>query len=204
MLKYLVEKGANVNIVTYEGDTPLHTAVSIGNIEAVKYLLKNGAKIDAVTKNIDRAGTTPFLLAVKTNNVEVFKLMVGKKADDNFKNGKNHEALFYAIKNKSIDIVKYLIEYGVDVNTTNKKGDTPVIEAIRSQNVAILKFLVEKGGDINTFIKYKKTKLYYSLLGHRNPKTFKLLFSMAMCIGVLYPSVTFTSAPLLTRYFITS
>ena len=44
-IKYLVEKGANVNIRNYENKTALSIANELGNTKIIKYLLTHGAVV---------------------------------------------------------------------------------------------------------------------------------------------------------------
>ena len=47
-LKLLIEKGADVNHLTYQQISPLHEASSRGSVVAASFLLDNGARIDQV------------------------------------------------------------------------------------------------------------------------------------------------------------
>lgn len=56
MVKYLVEKGADVNAkAEFCRDTALHSAAAGGNLEMVKYLVEHGADVNAK----DDDGRTP-------------------------------------------------------------------------------------------------------------------------------------------------
>ena len=59
IVKYLIEKGANVNIQDDDGDSPLHDACFMGQLEAVKYLVEHQANVTATNKRnetpLDRA-----------------------------------------------------------------------------------------------------------------------------------------------------
>lgn len=52
----LIELGAEIETVTKNGCTPLHTAAARGRAKAVRTLLKAGAKIDAQTKDFNGYG----------------------------------------------------------------------------------------------------------------------------------------------------
>ena len=66
----LIECGIDPNIKDMEGDTPLHLAVRLKNIEIVKYLLRVGASISQ--KNNE--GETPFSIAEKNESKALIEL----------------------------------------------------------------------------------------------------------------------------------
>jgi len=66
----LLNAGADPNILEGEGVTPLVEAVEKDDIEMVKFLLKNGAKID-----IDGMFYKPLDIAKKKGNSEIIKLL---------------------------------------------------------------------------------------------------------------------------------
>lgn len=45
-VNYLLENGSDINVTNRYGDTPLHTAVTLRNIEMVKLLVEKGAKLN--------------------------------------------------------------------------------------------------------------------------------------------------------------
>jgi len=56
MIKYFLEKGANVNKQNHEGDTPLHLALKIKNKRIIQLLMDNKAALDIPNKE----GKIPF------------------------------------------------------------------------------------------------------------------------------------------------
>lgn len=55
IVRYLISKGADVNIADNRGATPLHRCASKGNISVLKLLLDSGAHLDPK----DTYGNTP-------------------------------------------------------------------------------------------------------------------------------------------------
>ncbi len=121
-------EGVNVNVRDSYDETPLHIAVRSNNLEAVIYLVKQGADLEA--KN--RSGDTPLQLAAG-------KALKPKMKDDDDEEIK-------AIYNRRI--VAYLIEKGADVNTSDVVGWTPLHHAARFNNMPVIKLLVEHGADL--------------------------------------------------------
>jgi ankyrin repeat protein len=69
--EYLIEKGIDVNHQSENLWTPLHKAVILDNIEAVRLLIKSGAHMNIVNSDIH----TPIDISVLTDNFNVFKLL---------------------------------------------------------------------------------------------------------------------------------
>jgi len=46
LVKYFIDKGANINKKNNDGNTPLHIALKQKNMEIIGILLKNKAKLD--------------------------------------------------------------------------------------------------------------------------------------------------------------
>ena len=76
-MKFLIGKGANVNLAASNGDTPLMTAARVGYTDAVDLLLQLGAKIDAE----NRMGETALILAVQQRRVDAVKQLMAKGAN---------------------------------------------------------------------------------------------------------------------------
>ena len=128
VMKYLIEKGADVNAKFFDGmTTPLFFAVVFNsNIEVAKILIDKGADVNAK----DILGQTPLLCAasLSDSNIDVLKYLIDKGADVNAKDIGSQTPLHYAAQspNPNIETLKYLIEKGADVNAKDKRGQTPL------------------------------------------------------------------------------
>ena len=119
--EFLISNRADVNARDWGGETPLHEAVELGEIEIVKSLISKGA--DASARNQD--GETPLHLALSALDEKYFE-------DDEY-----------------FDLAKFLVANGADVNATDDKGNTLLHWAAESGSVTITSFLVDNGAKLN-------------------------------------------------------
>jgi hypothetical protein len=75
-VKYCVEMGADVNIKTFDGFTPLLIAVMKDSIEIVNVLLDAGALIDTPVEN----GCTALYFAIGRKQIDIAKLLIDRGA----------------------------------------------------------------------------------------------------------------------------
>ncbi|MGE5193222.1 MAG: ankyrin repeat domain-containing protein [Deltaproteobacteria bacterium] len=141
MLRLLIDRGADVNVVNKDGITALMWAA--GDIDKVRLLLARGAKVDVRTE----MGRTPLLIAATyTGNVEVVRLLLksgGKPTDvDQF----GETPLTSAAKRGDVPIVEALIEAGADVHAG---GRPPLAWAAEEGNVETIAALLKQGAGEN-------------------------------------------------------
>jgi ankyrin repeat protein len=116
------------------GNTVLHSAVMLGQVEIVMHLLKLGANSNV--KN--NRGETPLHLAVKYDQFEIVTHLVALGAPINAQNNEGESALFGAVKRNNMEIVKHLLEQGGDVSVQNNEGETALHVATGARMVGIL------------------------------------------------------------------
>ncbi|MHB9023414.1 MAG: ankyrin repeat domain-containing protein [Armatimonadota bacterium] len=82
LVKLLLAQGANPNLKTKSGSTPLHSAAGVGLLDAVKQLLAKGVNMNAV----DQDGNTPLHYAVSNGQKAVVEQLLAAKAETTVKN----------------------------------------------------------------------------------------------------------------------
>ena len=85
LLKFLIEKGASIDIKAFDGTNALMHAVKLNPLTIVKILLENGADPNEKVNH----GLTPLMIATQEGKYETAKLLIehGANIDD-------HENLF--------------------------------------------------------------------------------------------------------------
>jgi len=122
VMKRLLALGADVNVSTIRGDTPLHRAAFRGNSVAVAYLIKKEAKIDAE----DKLGETPLHYAVRGAHESVVRKLMEAGADCR-KKGESGSPLEIAQREKYEEIERVLLELeNVKINDNEKKDQQQV------------------------------------------------------------------------------
>ena len=113
-LKFLVEeKKANVNIGHMTG-TALHEAVRQKNRDMVSYLLTHGA--DANTAQDEENGETPIIYAARVGNREIAEMLLGEKADINFRSRHTETTAWCEARRISSEWADFFKESGADVS----------------------------------------------------------------------------------------
>lgn len=122
-VKEMVEVyGCDVDAEYIFGWTPLHLAVSSGNAELAKYLIKKGASINRK----DYYGQSPLHLASSEGNIELMRLLIENGANVDAVDKGGRTPIYLAVASCKPDAVKLLIEKGALIMVENDEGDTPL------------------------------------------------------------------------------
>src|SRR6187431_2348705 len=76
---------AKIERTTYEGVTPLGTAVLKGDVEAVKKFIEYGEDVNKKSN-----GMSPLMMAARYNKVEIIKILLANGADHKAKDEKGY------------------------------------------------------------------------------------------------------------------
>ena len=122
--KLLLEKGADVNAGDINGNTPLSV---ITDSEMIKFLLANGANIEAQNKYSETAlhQAIDNLKRFGHNRSQVVKLLLANGANIDAQDKKGFTALHRAIRYGLLEVAKLLLEKGANTEVKNNKGQTP-------------------------------------------------------------------------------
>ncbi|MBU0633258.1 ankyrin repeat domain-containing protein [bacterium] len=175
--KQVVAQG-KVNVLDDKGFSPLHYAADNNRLDIVKYLVENGALIDAKAST----GTTALIFTSdgkEPANLDIVKYLLIKGADINAKENSGHTPLSAALYAKNKDTAKFLIDKGADLETRGYNGWTPFLYASYYGVTDIVKYLVEKKVDINARSLTGETALILAAWDAK-PDTVEYLLSIGM------------------------
>ena len=110
-IRELIEKGANVNTTTGNGETPLHFAARGDSPKAVSLLLANGADVNAK----DKDGDTPLHYAASRNHPKAVSLLLANGADVNAKDKKGRTPLDLAVERDKTEAIRAFNASSADI-----------------------------------------------------------------------------------------
>ena len=156
MIKYvtkILQAGANPNIPTNDGMSPLIQACADKKIPEVQALLD--AKVD-VNYVIPDTKTTAFLMSASQSSMVICEMLKENNADVNAVDAFGKNALITAIfkseafmkKKEKIEhqaLCMFLIDIGIDVNYEAKSGMTALWAASVNRNKEVTERILEKG-----------------------------------------------------------
>lgn len=146
---YLMEKGADINVKTDDGFSPLGFAIRSGQTKIAKLLLASGARVDDLFYD----GYTEMNYSVLRGaaafcGLDLVKHLVDLGADVHAVDDEGLTPLHCYKVNK--ECIQFFVETcGLDVNARDLKGNTPLIYAAYESDVDCLRYLIEKGADVN-------------------------------------------------------
>jgi len=196
VLEALFKAGADArkaDAALHDGRTLLMLASRTGSVDAVKLLLSNGARVNAVES---RTGTTALMWAALENRADAVRVLAKAGADvnarskvtayphtppgvigDALEEGYSYvgqtvlpkggwTALMYAARQGAIDAVRALIDCGADLNAADQDGTPALTFAIINGHYDVAASLVDKGADVNLPDRTGATPLYSAVDMH--------------------------------------
>lgn len=163
---YLLKKGADINIVDDFGATPLMKAAWCGHSTMVRYLIKNGADIDAgywekgidemyrvVLKSLKKAGEdisvasdaelVALTIAACAKNPSLLESLIAQGVCARV--ASNSKVLLAAARNGQKELVASLVASGADITAVDENGCTALMDAARNGQPEIVSYLLKNG-----------------------------------------------------------
>lgn len=133
----------------------IEAAVKTADPEVLKLLLSH----EDITAKFERREINKLLFeAIKTENVDIVKIILENGADINAMN-RNGYALHQAIRHESPEIVTFLLEKGADVSIVSLPSNYRLIqEAISTRNSEIFRIILNSGTDVSIALPSGNTK----------------------------------------------
>ena len=175
LLRYLLDRKADVNPLQCFGISPLLAAVREEHLDCVKILVQAGANLNAENE----LGETPFRTSVLCHNCDIMRFLMQAGVNINRVNKNGETALMKAMFAKDETPLKILIDAGADLEKFSDLGENALMKAAHYGLTDAVKILLGHGANVNAMGKKSKgeTALMSSVrLSTKNtPEIIKLL-----------------------------
>lgn len=189
--KFLLDRGADPNVTDVKGRAALYAAVDMHNedwsalpmrkeldplpaTDLIKAIIAKGANLNAkLTHNLpgrsgmdygDVAldeGSTPFMRAARSGDVETMRVLLQAGADPKLKTKDGNDALLFAAgvgyrdkqtqgtDEQALQAVTICMDQGLDLSESNARGETVLHGAANRGSDLLVKFLVDHGARLD-------------------------------------------------------
>ncbi|MGI4788110.1 MAG: ankyrin repeat domain-containing protein [Janthinobacterium lividum] len=137
VVTYLIQCGANVNVQSVDGHTPLSYAAAYGQHKVVDILLSSGADVNATTQD----GVTPLMQAANKGYHSAAQLLLRQDASCDLQDDDGNTALIIAAIKGHLELVELLLNHGANPDIDNYQGLTALTAATLVKNRLVAKRL---------------------------------------------------------------
>ena len=128
----------------YDGNTPVHCAVSSRRHSILSYLLSvDKSSVDL----LDSSGHPPLQCAAGAGDLESVRILLGSGADTKIRDSNGCTCLHHAVRSGSVEVVRLLLENGADPNAANMYSNTPLHLAAHNDLGDICRLLITHRSD---------------------------------------------------------
>lgn len=155
-LKILIDTGIDVNVADDLGNTPLHYAAKLGEIDMVVQLLREKININAKNKK----GQTPLHFAIKKSDKqsELIQVLIDNGANIDSVDQLDRTVAHYSCITGNMSSLMVLVKNHVNLNAVDKEGHTPLSYAKMIKNEEMIDFIKSNNK------KYKLRSLFIWLM----------------------------------------
>ncbi|KAJ4257424.1 hypothetical protein NW762_008548 [Fusarium torreyae] len=141
-LPALINAGADINLIDYNGQTPLLVAIQHGRWSAAAKLVQSGADLEVRLPD----GKTALHLAITMRNQEFTQVLISRGANIDRKL-REHTPLTMAISSRCTPITAALLDSGANPNLPSRNGNTPLLAAAATGHDETVRYLIAHGAD---------------------------------------------------------
>ncbi|XP_050390986.1 putative ankyrin repeat protein RF_0381 [Patella vulgata] len=191
VVEYLIDNGADVNLLDSFQNTALHYLAANLNPHTDKAYLVQKFVDSGIDFDIQNGkGKTPLFIAVRHANEDVVRVLIRNKCNVNLRGGKTKEpplkaSIYRYVKGRK-SLSTMLLTAGCDVNSSDADGVTPLMIATRYRNTDLIKMLIQKGADVNARDKRGRTVCHYCFHAGvvRNPSS-RRIYTLDPSLNIL-------------------
>lgn len=164
LAKLLIDRGADVNLASTLGESPLFWAAADGQSTSVELLLSRGANPRARNS----AGLSPLHMAARYGNTEAALKLIAAGADVNALSNLAATPLHMAAAGRHTAMVDLLMQSGGDIRAPDQFGWTPLHDAASASDDEAVALLLSRGADASVRNVHLNTPLHLAARHNRD------------------------------------
>ncbi|WVO16059.1 palmitoyltransferase AKR1 [Cryptococcus depauperatus] len=149
----------DISIRDSQGVTPLHWAAINAHIGTCRFLLDNGAEVDAIGGEL-RA--TPLQWAARNGHLYVIYLLISRGADPNIHDSQGFNTLHLIAHSSSVMPLLYMLHQPVAIDGKDQDGHTALMWAAYQGDALSVDLLIRHGASVNTTDNAGMTPLHWA------------------------------------------
>ncbi|KAG6889323.1 hypothetical protein C0992_005649 [Termitomyces sp. T32_za158] len=162
LLRELIESGrAKATDRDDQNITALHWAAINAHLSACKYLLEQGAEVDALGGDLV---ATPMQWAARNGYLYVIQLLIAHNADPTIADSQGYNSLHLVTHSSSIMPLLYLLHQPINVDSRDSQGHTSLMWAAYQGDGLSVELLLKHGADPNTRDDAGLTPLHWAVV----------------------------------------
>jgi palmitoyltransferase len=162
LIRELIESGkAKATDKDDSNITPLHWAAINAQTAACRYLLDQGAEVDALGGDLV---ATPMQWAARNGYLYVIQLLIAYNADPNITDSQGYNTLHLVTHSSSIMPLLYMLHQPVNVDSRDSQGHTSLMWAAYQGDALSVDLLLKHGASPNTSDDTGLTPLHWAVV----------------------------------------
>lgn len=162
LIKTLIESGgATANDRDPQNITPLHWAAINAHLPACRYLLDQGAEVDALGGDLV---ATPMQWAARNGYLYVIQLLIAHNADPNITDSQGYNTLHLVTHSSAVMPLLYLLHQPINVDARDSQAHTALMWAAYQGDALSVEMLLKHGASISTKDDSGLTPLHWAVV----------------------------------------
>lgn len=161
-IRSLIESGkASATDRDEQNITPLHWAAINAQLAACRYLLDQGAEVDALGGDLV---ATPMQWAARNGYLYIIQLLIAHNADPNITDAQGYNTLHLVTHSSSVMALLYLLHQPINVDARDSQGHTSLMWAAYQGDALSVELLLKHGASTNTKDDTGLTPLHWAVV----------------------------------------
>ncbi|PPR00301.1 hypothetical protein CVT24_004591 [Panaeolus cyanescens] len=162
LMRELINSGkASVTDRDPQNITPLHWAAINAHVAACRFLLENGAEVDALGGDLV---ATPMQWAARNGYLYVIQLLIAHNADPTITDSQGYNSLHLVTHSSSIMPLLYLLHQPINVDSRDSQGHTSLMWAAYQGDALSVDLLLRHGASPNVKDDAGLTPLHWAVV----------------------------------------